>query len=334
MGVGSSSELVPERKVFHQEFREINRMLSEVLNETGTFRENKYNMFVKGQCEAMTLVTEKRLKRHAKFELQGLKDKLYMIPNTEMVETKRDLCHAISMHYVRILRLLHTVRRIYDVESQGDYSIAGILLRNITVREGLVEARFCAGPQEELGTFDKGVDFSKLAGFRTFVDDMLSPQERSVFMGHLRELLNRADMRFIRKWIDRDLLVSKREYKRVYRGGDPKAVFVKVAAGNPILSWQLCANQKSHIAKVNPELLRAIKQFRDRYRANMREIQKSIGALLREDDASQLRDVNEAELDGIERELKRTLVLFFVESLVNYRHVLTVAQKYSVNRNE
>jgi hypothetical protein len=66
----------------------------------------------------------------------------------------------------------------------------------------------------------------------------------------------------------------------------------------------------------------------------MREVQKSIGALLREDDASQLRDVNDAELDGIERELKRTLVLFFVESLVNYRHVLTVAQKYSVNRNE
>lgn len=353
MGVGSSRpHTIPLVSVFEKEYAEVRGLLTDILGEDDLFRNRKYNMFLKGRCDEMTMIARKRLERHPKFEVQSLRDDLYVVPNDELNETKKSMCNAISMHYTRILKLFFVVKYIYDVETHGDYSIAGILLRNVQMRDGLIETRYCGTAQEELGSFDKGVDFSKLSGFNVFVNDFLNVHERGVFLGHLRELLQKGDMRYLRRWICKDFLVPKARYAQIYRqpvtcpkagggrartgGNVESSIFVKVAERNPILSWQLCASPKTFVSKENPRIMKAIKHMQARYRANIEQVGSALGRLIeRSADGGvvNLRSITNTELTEIENAVKRAVVEFFVESFVNFRHVLNETEKSSINRN-
>lgn len=353
MGVGASrSHAIPMSGVFEKEYTEVRKLLNGILTENDLFRNTKYNMFLKGKCEEMTLVARKRLERHPKFEVRSLMDDLFVVPNDEMGDTKREMCNAISMHYIRVLKLLYVVKYVYDVETHGDYSVAGIVLRNIQTRDGLVEARYCGTPQEELGSFDRGVDFAKLSGFQVFVNDFLKPREREIFLGHLRELLNRGSIRYLRRWVCKDMLVSKANYARIYRtnmqcggggaskagarGGVVESIFVKVSERNPVLSWQLCGAPRSFISKESAEITKAIRHMQKRYRENIARVRTELERIIAPstDGAGfDIRSMKDTDLDDIERSVKGAIVEFFVESFVNYRHVLSETEKSSINRN-
>ena len=362
MGVGSSrSHAVPLSGVFEREYDEVRTLLRGILTDGDLFRNPKYNMFLKGKCEEMTLVARKRLERHPKFQVQSLRDDLFVVPNDDMSDTKHNMCNAISMYYARVLKLFYVVKYVYDVETHGDYSIAGIVLRNIQTRDGLVEARYCGTPQEELGSFDKGVDFAKLSGFQVFVNDFLTSREREVFLGHLRELLRKGDIRYLRRWVCKDMLVPNASYAAIYGtkiqcgggkggggkggggkggGGTDASILVKVAENNPVLSWQLCSTPKSHFAKESPQITKAIRHMQKRYRDNIERVRKELESLIERPSAASvgdasfgLRSVSHEELGKIERRVKGAIVEFFVEAFVNYRHVLSETEKSSINRN-
>lgn len=344
MGLASSKSEVPEEKVFQKEYLELNDLFAKVLGDDNLFKRKRYNMFMKGACDDFTMVAMKRLGRHPKFELSKLHDDLVLVPRDEFQDTKRELCNSISMHYVRILKLLYVVKYVYDLENYGDYSVAGILLRNVHLKDGLMEVRYCASRQEELGSYDQGVDFGKLSGFEVFVNELLSEKERAVFLGHLRELLNKRDMRFIKKWVCKDLLVPSETYRGVYqsdmrckRGGarDSESLYIKVGPKNPIFGWQLCTSPASHISKTNKDVLGALRKFTRKYRGNIADTRDHLLRLFKtEGEEVYIRNLTHPELLNIERNVKRSLIVFFLESIVGYRLVLEVVEKSSINRNE
>ena len=47
-----------------------------------------------------------------------------------------------------------------------------------------------------------------------------------------------------------------------------------------------------------------------------------------------IRDIKHPELLEVEREIKRSVMVFFLESILGYRLVLEAVEKSSVNRNE
>ena len=343
MGLGASKPYVPEEQVFQKEYSELNELFENVLRDDNLFRKKRYNMFMKGACDELTMVTMKRLDRHPKFELTNLRDELVLVPNDELRETKRDLCNSISMHYVKILKLLYVVKYIYDLEHHGDYSVAGIVMRNIRMKDGLMEVRYCASRQEELGSYDRGVDFGKLVGFEVFVNELLTDRERAIFLGQIRELLNKNSMSFIKKWICKDLLVPVSTYKQVYntniacKGGGSKSedLYIKVAPKNPIFGWQLCTAPASFISKTNKEVANAYRTFTRKHQKNIEEVRGHFTRMFRtEGDDVVIRDIKHPELLEIERDVKRSIIVFFLESILGYRLVLEAVEKSSVNRNE
>jgi hypothetical protein len=342
MGLGSSKPEIPEEHVFQKEYLELNNLYEKVLSNDNLFKRKRYNLFMKGACDELTMVAMKRLDRHPKFELTKLRDQLVLVPNSEFQETKKDLCNSISMHYVKILKLLYVVKYVYDLEHHGDYSVAGILLRNIRLKDDLMEVRYCASRQEELGSYDKGVDFGKLSGFEVLVNELLTEKERAVFLGHLRELLNKKSLRFIKKWICKDLLVPSTQYSKIYeanmhckQSGGAEPLYIKVGPQNAVFGWQLCTSPRAHISKMNKNLANAFRKFTRRYQDNITETRAQLMRLFKIQNGEVfIRDVTHPELLDIEREVKRSLIVFFVESIVSYQLVLEAAEKSSVNRNE
>lgn len=343
MGLGSSKPYVPEEHVFEKEYFELNGLFEKVLGSDNLFRKKRYNMFMKGACDDLTMVTMKRLDRHPKFELTKLRDELVLVPNDELRETKKELCNSISMHYVKILKLMYVVKYIYDLEHYGDYSVAGIVMRNIRMKDGLMEVRYCASRQEELGSYDKGVDFGKLAGFEVFVNELLTDRERTLFLGQIRELLNKSNMRFIKKWICKDLLVPVSTYNQIYdtnivcRGGGRRSedLYIKVGPKNPIFGWQLCTSPTSYISKANKEVVTAFRKFTRAHQTNIEDVRSHLVRLFKkEGEDTVIRDIKHPELLEIERDIKRSVIVFFLESILGYRLVLEAVEKSSVNRNE
>jgi hypothetical protein len=109
--------------------------------------------------------------------------------------TKKVLCNKISLHYTQILQVIFLIKYIYDLENNGDKSIGGIIMRNMKMKEDLVEISYCSSKQEEPYSFDSGVNFSNLSGFEMFVNTFLSMEESKNFLGQYQEMLTNYNKR-------------------------------------------------------------------------------------------------------------------------------------------
>lgn len=327
--------------VFEEDLKKLNTMVFGMMNADNLYRKEAYNMFLRKRCSAVSLVTKKKLERHSRFNLRTLGDELVMIPHEDDTLDKRELCSRISMYYVRLLRMLYTVKYVYDLEHHGDYGVAGIIMRNIVVKQGIVHVRFCASAQEQPGTFNMGVDFAQMSGFEVFVHELLEPREREVFMQHFKELLNARNIRHLRRWVKRDMLVSASKYSEIYgtnmkRGGGVAesrgSLFVKVAPANPILAWSTCTSPTSLSAKTNRPIMKAVEKMRRRYRESVKEIEGILASIVTPD--FELRQMSEGDLLGTERRLKSAIVVLYVESFVNYRTVFDAVSRFAIDRND
>lgn len=342
MGGSFSQPDSRDSSVFKEDLTKLNEMIYGMMNADNLYIKSQYNMFLRKRCNAVSLVTQKKLERHSRFHLRSLGDELVMIPHEEEdTMTKRDLCSRISLYYTRLLRLLYVVKYVYDLEHHGDFGVAGIILRNIVVKQGIANVKFCESPQEQPGTFNMGVDFSQMSGFEVFVQELLEPKEREVFMQHFKELLNARNIRHIRRWVKKDMLVDASTYSKIYDvdmkkgGGDRKplgSLFVKVAPNNPILAWSVCTSPRSLSAKTNPPILKAVDKMRRRYRENVKEIESILNTLITPN--FELRQVSETELLQAERRLKSAIVVLYIESFVNYRGVFEEISRFAIDRND
>jgi hypothetical protein len=150
-------------------------------------------------------------------------------------------------------------------------------------------------------------------------------------------------MRFIKKWICKDLLVPVSTYKQIYdtnivckRGGSrPEDLYIKVGPKNPIFGWQLCTSPASYISKTNKEVAAAFRKFTRAHHSNIEDVRAHLMRLFKkEGDDTMIRDIKHPELLEIERDIKRSVTVFFLESIMGYRLVLEAVEKSSVNRNE
>jgi len=343
MGGSFSQPDSRDTSVFKEDLTKLTEMIYGMMNADNLYKKSEYNMFLRKRCNAVSLVTRKKLDRHSRFNLRSLGDELVMIPHEEEdTITKRELCSRISLYYTRLLRMLYVVKYVYDLEHHGDFGVAGIILRNIVVKQGIVNVKFCESSQEQPGTFNMGVDFSQMMGFEVFVQELLEPKERDVFMQHFKELLNARNIRHIRRWVKRDMLVDVSTYSEIYgvnmkkgggRGQRPSgSLFVKVAPNNPILAWSVCTSPRSLSAKTNPPIMKAVEKMRRRYRENVKEIESIMHTLLTPE--FELRRVSETELLQAERRLKSAIVMLYIESFVNYRGVFDEVGRFAIDRND
>ena len=344
MGLNSSKLYIPENAVFHKELNKINFIVNQMLSENNIFKSSKYNMFLKGKCDEFTVLNAKKLYKYPKMNIDNINSSIFIIPNSEVANTKKQLCNKISIHYTRMLQIIYLIKYIYDLENFGDKSIGGIIMRNIQIKENLVEISYCETKQEEPYSFNGGVNFSNLAGFDMFVNTFLSKEESKNFLGQFQEMLTNYNKKKLKKFICKDVIVNNETHNKIHNttfqcfsgGGqniDQKKIMLKVTPYNPIFSWNLCLQSKKRVATYNRRIINSIRKLQSTYKENFSNMISLLNEIIQFNDENQtyeLKLLTSTELDVIEKEIKKIVILFFMQSIVEYKNVFNTITKYSV----
>lgn len=336
---GSSSTLKSSTNVFDKELGKIESLISMIVTKNDKFVDSSYNFMNDSVCEKYTMVIEDKLSKHLKIHLHDLASNIYFVPKrNDKVQlknetiTKKDLCTIITSHYTRTLKLLSVIREIYDIENGGDFSLAGILFRNMDNIEGMFQVSYCNMNQEPLDGGDR-VDFGKLKGLKRFVKEMLTEEEARTFLLHLKQLFGNMNKRKISDLVCKDTLVSLDTYKAIYEdipidlscqsGGavsDSHLLFF-VAKDKPIISYDLCYDKQKMTIPYDSKIKKLFSKFKLDYVYNLDKLTAIIHRLIYFHHPSRsykLKDLSHEELISIELEVKRTIIVFFIQSMINY----------------
>ena len=343
MGLNSSKLFIPENAVFFKELKQINFIVNQMLSENNIFKNSKYNMFLKGKCDEFTILNSKKLYRYPKIDIDNINSSIFIIPNSELASTKKTICNKISIHYTRILQIIYLIKYIYDLENFGDKSIGGIIMRNIKIKENLVEVSYCESKQEEPYSYNDSVNFSNLAGFDMFVNTFLSKEESKNFLGQFQEMLTNYNKRKLKIFICKDVTVDNETHNKIHNttfqcqsGGQnnkQQNIMLKVTPYNPIFSWNLCLHSKKRVATYNRHIINSIRKLQSSYKENFSNMISLLNELVtfnEKNETYELKLITSSDLDIIEKEIKKNVIIFFLQSIVEYKNVFNTITKYSV----
>ncbi len=344
--------IVTKKGVFDKELTKLNAIVDAVITSKNTFKNSNYNFLNPKVCDKYTLVMQSALHKHLKVELHDLATEIYLVPkNNNNIHfkskdgtlnnlSKNELCSYITDHYKQTLQILSLIREIYDFENGGDYSIAGIVYRNLDASKGVFQINYCASPQEPLNEYSK-VDFKELKGLESFVNTFLDETEAETFVKHLKQLFGKYNKRQIAQSICEDTIVSNDQYKQIYEniqiqcgGGDStkkvQNLFFKVAENKPILAYDLCFDKQKMTTTYSRKTRDLFNKFKQDYMLNLDEIHDVMNMLLVFDNQTQtykLRELTNEKLKSIQQKVKKVIILLYVQSMVNYMKIFDHLKK-------
>jgi hypothetical protein len=298
-------------------------------------------------CESFTYVLEKNLRKYQKSYLEEFHDNIVVIPRPKPKLLKEDICNSISKHYTRLLVLVQATYKIIDVEHNGDNSIAGICHRNINQIDELIEVKYCESKQYHNNVFAaktptsksikiaRKLDLSQLSGFSTLINDVLSKDETRVFRNLIGSLLldkriklNEADKLIMKKFDAFDNEISNMNDDLKQKGGNQ--LLFEVSENNPIFSTDTCYIKKKYILPKSKIILKKLQK----QEADFLDIMGILNGLLGDmviknatDGSLELRLMTEKQLAVLENNVKKTLMIFYLQSIVNYNVILKSAEK-------
>ena len=327
--------------VFEKELHKIESLINTIITKNDEFVDSNYNFLNDTVCDKYTMVLESKLSKYLKIHLHELKSNIYFVPKkNEQITfkndtfTKNDLCHIISSHYLRTLKIISLIREIYDIENGGDFSIAGILYRNLDDIEGMFQISYCGMNQEPLDGGDR-VNFNQLKGLKRFVEDILTEDESKVFILHLKELFGNMNKRKIAELVCKDTLISMETYRSIYKdipinlkcqtgGGNKKEnkhLMFHVSKDKPIISYELCYDKQKNIIPYDRKIKELFQKFKNDYTYNLDKVTQIIHKMIyfcNKTKRYRLKDLTNDHLVSIEVEVKKTTIIFFIQSMVNY----------------
>lgn len=250
--------------------------------ETNKFRDPRYAFGSGNTCENFTVVLESELKKYLKIELLDMRDNILLLPRKDGAHvnnkyvTKSDLCEVISGHYNRILKLLQVIKKIFDLEHNGDMSIGGICIRQIINSPTLMQIGFCNSRQKDYtkrakadsngDTNPEALDFNMLEGLSVFTNEILEPGlERNMFLHNLQAILESRDTQdTLDEYLACGDKLSQKIHKRVIKTAstqkcapnkqqslgqkvqeEKRTTSMTVASRNPILHTEVCHDPDS-----------------------------------------------------------------------------------------
>jgi hypothetical protein len=275
--------------------------------------------------------------------------------------TKSELCSRIARHYMKILYLFSLIKTVYDLEHLGDDSIAGIMHRNIKQIGDVIEISFCSIPHKDydLKPSDK-INFDYLQGFKIFIENFLTPVERYAFLEQFKAIFGRRSRQKIVDGICSDSLVPLDDYERVYKyrfrkegyrlsckhlENDDKSeekkhkyrkdidLMFPISENNPILHTHYCMSHKKYIITANKsvsqisEVFSLYRKMHENYKKNIDDVIAILLKLVEKEgsDNYKLKNISNEELQEIIKETKQKIVLFYIQSIVDYQIILDIA---------
>jgi predicted transcriptional regulator len=373
-------------KVFEKDLEYLSTVVNAILDKNNIFRNNDYNFLSKDVCEKHTLVLEDELSKHLKVSLQTVGTSLYLIPNNETNQkqtikgtkfTKKEICEKISNHYMKILYILSLIKYVYDIENHGDYSVAGIIFRNIKVVDDIMAINYCNMQQKDYSqkTQNFKIDFGTLEGMSFLIDYVLSKDETKTFIDVIRSVLSRSPRGIVRQQtcallknkklnkqdIDKVEDLYQKRYgtklecplnnEKIDKNNEALVInenvsikrpnlHMKVEKDNPIFLKEFCYSVKEIVIMMNKssnkKVVEAFKQMQNNYKVNLKSIESLINRLVvKKGQVYELRDITKYELDNVIYDVKSTVKIFYIQSIMDYQHLLDIAktiQNIEVNK--
>jgi hypothetical protein len=345
------------KDIFKVELANVNTIVTGLINEEGSFKDPKYNMVDK--CKSFQMVLESQLKKHLKVELTSLNESIYLIPQIDNVNVKGNylkkeaLCSMISSHYSQILKILLTVKQVYDVEHNGDNSLAGITLRNIRLNGNIFELHFCPMRQQDYKNapgHDK-INFVGLSGFQYFCDNILTDVERTTLVKIMRNLLDRKSKESMAKHMYcGDKLLTAKQYRDILKlnitcnpkfekafdsfvNTNTENFLLDIAPENPVLHIDACPEKQQLLidtsakTKGHKMLLNMLKKMKNEYLANINNVLKiAMEVVSLEKGQYVLKDIDSKSLVKITKLLKENISQFYIQSIINFHNLLDFAK--------
>lgn len=349
---------------FKEEFNNLNSVVSSIINEKNTFKKPEYNTSLDNVCAKYTVVLESELKKHVKVELQDLKDSIYLIPHANhvyMPKTKESglqkstLCSLISNHYTKILKIILLIKYVYDLEHNGDRSMAGMTIRNIRLEKNkIMEITYCITDQYFTG--DDKIDLRDLEGFSFFSENFLTGMQRERFFQNMKMLLERKKKEKTAEFLAcGDTLIKGEEYKSFLRQPKGKCnpvvnerfnAFIKdkvvsgktdytvnVKPNNPVLHYKACAEKRIMLidlkVKSSKEVVALYEKMQNDYVKNIDLVLKCLLEIVEHkgDGHYVLKKVDTESLNVIQKKLVQYIAKFYFQSLSNFHALMDKAKE-------
>lgn len=368
----SQTATYAEKHVFQKELETLNAIVNSILTEKNIFKNSDYNFLSQDVCNKHYILMESELNKHLKVNLKGVGEALYIIPkDSERTYSARninkgEICQKISHHYMKILYILCLVKYVYNIEHHGDYSISGIIMRNIRIVDNIMEINFCNVPQKDFSKSLKDaykIDFSKLEGLKFMTDFFLTKPESFSYVKVLKSVLARGSKTAINKHIcnyientkaplehikNLEKMYMQRYSEKLVCGGKAEEagkklrledaahakynLFMYVEKNNPVFSKEYCSEIHKLVIQLNTpggkKVLEAYKQMKDNYNMHLQDIQKLISLLVAKDKrgAYSLKDIDKRTLDDIVVKIKDTIKTYYIQSLLDFQKLLDIGK--------
>lgn len=368
--MGNQVSMYGDTNVFHKDLQHINEIVNSIISEKNVFNNRDYNFLSNDVCNEHYLLMENELNRHLKVEVQNLGTSLYIIPKDSELTyqkkniNKKEICKKISQHYMKILYILCLIKYVYNLEKLGEYSISGILFRNIKVVDNIMEINFCNVPQKDYTKSIKDaykLDFSKLEGLHFLTQYFLDPAESSAFIKVFRRLLARSSKtnvnnqlceyiqsgtysvahikqmekmfyeRFNQTLTCRD---SQSNKEQANEKNNKKKVNLTmfVDKDNPIFSKEFCYEMHKYVIQLNmPYGKKVLEQYtamRSNNTKNMKDIEKLVDLIVlkNKDGSYSLKDIDRISLDKVIYEVKDTIKTYYIQSIADFQKLLDIGK--------
>ena len=379
MGNLTSKQNENFKGVFGKELELLNNICYSIINkDTNKFNKNEYNMFMNELNNNHLLILEKNLNKHLKVDLENLNSSLYFVPKQQpnVIDfvsdkgmfskennfiKKSEIASMIGNHYSSILNMVKTIANVYDIEGGGDYSIAGIVQRNIKLENDLLVVNYCNMPQfdyKDNKKVDK-VNFSNLKGIK-LLTGMMTKDEGNAFTKHLGLILSEnsptskledsiCKMNTQYKTNDFSKLYKTKKgisldcsTKKHFSNSSELDFFLSVSKNNPILAANKCLDKKKviinmkdkNISKQSKQLYKLYDTFQTNYKTNINNVFTNLYDVI---DIKNfiIKDISNSDLQNSMINLKQHLIKFYMNSLMDYKNLLNHAKKIgSVNINK
>jgi hypothetical protein len=360
MGAGQSLLNKSLKNVFSEELSTLTDIVNNIITPDGKFTNPDYNFLFEEVCSKYTILWEKELNKHLKVDLENFAGSIYLIPKKDLISveeqkievSKQDLCQKISKHYIKLLYVFSLIKTVYDLEHAGDDSIAGIMQRNVKIVNDIMEISYCSIPQKDydLQPGNK-INFEHLQGFKVFVEHFLTPLERRAFLEQFRAIFARKPRHKIVDAICHDALVPLDEYEAIYadrlkgkihcKEGTPSRkqgdthldLMFEVSMDNPILHTHFCFSHKKLIVPIKgsdentKQVYMLYRKMHQNYTQNVDNVVNILYKIIdKKGKQFTLKNISSQELHDIITEVKRNIIKFYVQSIVDFQNLLDVAK--------
>lgn len=358
MGNAGSSPVSHEsHHIFKTELNSLNKIINDLITQDDIWKNPDYNFLSQNACEKYQIVLDSSLEKHLKMEISDLSQKIYAIPKTSA--HKRDLCQKISNHYLRILYVISLIKYVYNIEKDGDYSIAGIVFRNIKIVDDIMEIKYCDVPHKSLVNKNIGkshkVDFSKLEGMKFFSNYFLDRNESRQFLGLIQSILGKTNKSKLNNEFCNLIVNSpniniqdleKSYFSRYnqklncknfsknknFTGKTTKQVdadlYLEIPPDNPVFSKELCLSiQKIFVKTSHKKIMESYRQMQKNYKTNVASIESILTRLVVYKNSKWvLKDLTSNDLDEIINNTKICIKQFYLQSIIDFQILLHLAK--------